>query len=154
MYKTTEVIEKMASRRSRIPEVIVETHDSNSGSPGIVNIITSKVRGVNTFANDGSFLELFKKKMEESKGESGNEATSDGEGSRSNDEKAKKGETNAVKRRGGKVLKTGMVKKQRTEESKEDSPPPTDAWSRYMAEVKKYRQQACDEDGKTRPLVK
>ncbi|KFM72084.1 hypothetical protein X975_22155, partial [Stegodyphus mimosarum] len=145
----------MASRRrSRSHnEPFIENQDSNSNnSTGIINIITSKKQGINTFANDGSFLELFKKKMEEeAKGETS--GTSDGEGSKSADEKLKKAES-SVKRRGGKVLKTGMVKKQKTADYLDDQPPATDAWTRYMAEVKKYRQQACDEDGKTRPLVK
>ncbi|CAL1294155.1 unnamed protein product [Larinioides sclopetarius] len=144
-------------RRSRSSrhhhEPAIENQDSNSNnSTGIINIITSKKQGINTFANDGSFLELFKKKMEEeAKGETS--GTSDGEGNKSADEKLKKPES-SVKRRMNKVLKTGMVKKQRTEDSIEEPPPQSDAWARYMAEVKKYRQQACDEDGKTRPLVK
>ncbi|GFU02825.1 hypothetical protein NPIL_35511 [Nephila pilipes] len=142
------------SRSSRhVSEPSLENQDSNSNnSTGIINIITSKKQGINTFANDGSFLELFKKKMEEeAKGETS--GTSDGEGSKSADEKLKKLES-SVKRRGNKVLKTGMVKKQKTEDPDEEPPPQSDAWTRYMAEVKKYRQQACDEDGKTRPLVK
>ncbi|XP_015910384.1 telomerase RNA component interacting RNase [Parasteatoda tepidariorum] len=140
-------------RRRSHHEAIIENQDSNSSSnTGIINIITSKKQGINTFANDGSFLELFKKKMEEeAKGETS--GTSDGEGSKSADEKLKKLDS-AVKRRGGKVLKTGMVKKQKVEGSHEEPSPTSDAWTRYLAEVKKYRQQACDEDGKTRPLVK
>ncbi|GFR18893.1 hypothetical protein TNCT_658311 [Trichonephila clavata] len=144
-------------RRSRSSrhhsEPSVENQDSNSNnSTGIINIITSKKQGINTFANDGSFLELFKKKMEEeAKGETS--GTSDGEGNKNDDDKLKKLES-SVKRRGNKILKTGMVKKQKTEDPDEEPPPQSDAWTRYMAEVKKYRQQACDEDGKTRPLVK
>ncbi|GFY79219.1 hypothetical protein TNIN_422091 [Trichonephila inaurata madagascariensis] len=144
-------------RRSRSSrhhsEPSVENQDSNSNnSTGIINIITSKKQGINTFANDGSFLELFKKKMEEeAKGETS--GTSDGEGNKNDDDKSKKLES-SVKRRGNKILKTGMVKKQKTEDPDEEPPPQSDAWTRYMAEVKKYRQQACDEDGKTRPLVK
>jgi len=30
----------------------------------------------------------------------------------------------------------------------------TDAWSQYMNEVKKYREQSCEEEDKRRPLVK
>ncbi|XP_055935152.1 uncharacterized protein LOC129965347 isoform X2 [Argiope bruennichi] len=74
-------------------EPIIENQDSNSNnSTGIINIITSKKQGINTFANDGSFLELFKKKMEEeAKGETS--GTSDGEGNKSADEKLKKPES-------------------------------------------------------------
>lgn len=80
-------------KRSRsYHEPILENQDSNSSnSTGIINIITSNKQGINTFANDGSFLELFKKKMEEeAKGETS--GTSDGEGSKSADEKLKKPE--------------------------------------------------------------
>ncbi|GIY62475.1 hypothetical protein CDAR_581631 [Caerostris darwini] len=141
------------NRSARSVEPYLENQDSNSNnSIGIINIITSKKQGINTFANDGSFLELFKKKMEEeAKGETS--GTSDGEGSKSADEKLRKPES-VVKRRGNKVLKTGMVKKLKTEDPTEEPPVPAEGWSRYMEEVKKYRQQACDEDGKTRPLVK
>jgi hypothetical protein len=31
---------------------------------------------------------------------------------------------------------------------------PNDAWSRYLSEVRKYREQSCEEEGKRRPLVK
>lgn len=56
------------------------------------------------------------------------------------------------KRRGGRVLPTGMVKKQKREEEEEETP--KDAWSLYMAEVRKYKEASCEEEGKTRPLVK
>lgn len=81
-------------KRNRIhSDSILENQDSNSNnSTGIINIITSKKQGINTFANDGSFLELFKKKMEEeAKGETS--GTSDGEGSKSADERLKKPES-------------------------------------------------------------
>lgn len=58
------------------------------------------------------------------------------------------------KRRGGRVLKTGMVKKVKKVEDGEEDKAPKDAWSMYMAEVKKYREASCEEEGKTRPLVK
>ncbi|XP_054720555.1 telomerase RNA component interacting RNase-like [Uloborus diversus] len=141
-----------SDRRSRSRERYADQDSNSNNSSGIINIITSKKQGINTFANDGSFMELFKRKMEEeAKGETS--GTSDGEGSKSADEKVKKAES-SVKRRRNKVLKTGMVKKKKVEDSGEEPPPTSDAWTRYMAEVKKYRQQACDEDGKTRPLVK
>ncbi|XP_052862494.1 RNA-binding protein 25 [Anopheles cruzii] len=57
------------------------------------------------------------------------------------------------RRRGGKILKTGMVKKVRpVEETASDAP--NDAWSLYLQEVKKYKSASCDADSKTRPLVK
>jgi len=57
------------------------------------------------------------------------------------------------KRRGGRVLKTGVVEKLKKPEPDADSGP-KDAWSLYMAEVKKYREANCEEEGKTRALVK
>lgn len=55
------------------------------------------------------------------------------------------------KRRGGRILKTGMVAKAKTEQTVDQ---PKDAWSLYMAEVKKYREVCCQEEDNTRPLVK
>lgn len=57
------------------------------------------------------------------------------------------------KRRGGRVLKTGMVQKAREPKDGEGEEP-QDAWTIYMKEVKKYREACCDDDSKTRPLVK
>ncbi|KAM3848995.1 telomerase RNA component interacting RNase isoform 1-T1 [Vipera latastei] len=129
--------------------------------------------GVNVFANDGSFLELFKRRMEEaarSGGKSGSETTAAGAEKRKEIEPrpeppgdqeppGKKRSGSALsfvgKRRGGSklALKTGMVaKKQKTEE--EVLTNKGDAWAKYMAEVKKYKAHQCSDDDKTRPLVK
>uniref|UniRef100_A0A8C8VPS5 Telomerase RNA component interacting RNase n=1 Tax=Pelusios castaneus TaxID=367368 RepID=A0A8C8VPS5_9SAUR len=100
--------------------------------------------GVNVFANDGSFLELFKRKMEAE--QRGREAPPPQGGP---------GEEPVGKRRGGNklALKTGVVaKKQKTEE--EVLTNKGDAWAKYMAEVKKYKAHQCSDDDKTRPLVK
>lgn len=56
------------------------------------------------------------------------------------------------KRRGGRILKTGVVEKVKS--SKELDEEPRDAWSVYMKEVRKYKEACCDDDSKTRPLVK
>ncbi|CAL4110343.1 unnamed protein product, partial [Meganyctiphanes norvegica] len=73
------------------------------------------------------------------------------------------------KRRGGRILATGMVKKPRKETDNNKSENSsnsssnsnsgggsgkTDAWSQYMNEVKKYREQSCEEEDKRRPLIK
>uniref|UniRef100_T1JKX6 Uncharacterized protein n=1 Tax=Strigamia maritima TaxID=126957 RepID=T1JKX6_STRMM len=134
---------------------------------------------VNAFANDGSFLEMFKKKMEDEKKQ---------EGTTTNESKPSKSTPIAPprkssllssvrslvgKRRGGKVLPTGMVKKVRKdhvqvsiEADLQDhsmliiysflavKDKKNDAWSQYMAEVKKYKDRSCEDEGKTRPLVK
>lgn len=57
------------------------------------------------------------------------------------------------KRRGGVFLKTGMVAKKQKQDT-EAEPGKSDAWSKYMAEVKKYKAHQCSDDDKTRPLVK
>ncbi|XP_075226122.1 telomerase RNA component interacting RNase-like [Lycorma delicatula] len=58
------------------------------------------------------------------------------------------------KRRGGRALPIGKVKKVKVEPKQEEVEEPKDAWSQYLAEVKKYKETTCEEEGKTRPLVK
>ncbi|XP_076340888.1 telomerase RNA component interacting RNase-like isoform X2 [Tachypleus tridentatus] len=144
-----------------------DNQDSNSSASNIadnVNYCYSRPRNLNMFANDGSFLEMFKKMQEESQnqklekgaedlGLTGSEGESSQDGEKKKTKEKKAGPTFVSKRRGGKVLKTGMVKKLKVEPEKEEEKP-TDAWSRYLAEVKKYKQHACEDDSKTRPLVK
>lgn len=93
--------------------------------------------------NDGSFLEMFKKMQEETK---------------KIEEKKPEIKKPALpfigKRRGGRVLKTGLVKKAKAIEEQLADNAPKDAWSLYMQEVKKYRETSCEEERKTRPLVK
>lgn len=57
------------------------------------------------------------------------------------------------KRRGGRVLKTGMVEKTRNSDEDELAKA-QDPWSIYLKEVKKYKEACCDDDLKTRPLIK
>ncbi|GCB61977.1 telomerase RNA component interacting RNase [Scyliorhinus torazame] len=129
-------------------------------------------KGVNAFANDGSFMAIFKKKMEEEKRLRGDGAAAPSGGDVDNGGKRsvaagqeqsaeaqsdrKKSVLNIVgKRRGGAklALKTGMVaKKHKAEEEAEARG--GDAWAKYMAEVKKYKAHQCSDDDKTRPLVK
>lgn len=103
------------------------------------------------FKNDGSFLEMFKKMQEIAK---------TGESSQTKTEVVK---TTVIKkpalpfigkRRGGRVLKTGLVKKAKAIDEQLVDNAPKDAWSLYMQEVKKYRETSCEEERKTRPLVK
>lgn len=97
----------------------------------------------NVFKNDGSFLEMFKK-MQEQQQKTQPAAPAP--------EEIKKPILPSFgKRRGGKVLKTGMVQKVRQPSSEENA---TDAWSVYMKEVRRYKEACCDDDSKTRPLVK
>ncbi|KAJ6668046.1 hypothetical protein lerEdw1_016367 [Lerista edwardsae] len=120
--------------------------------------------GVNVFANDGSFLELFKRRMEEAAaGGAGTEKQKETEQRpeppRQQEPPGKKRSGTALsfvgKRRGGSklALKTGVVaKKHKTEDEVLTSK--GDAWAKYMAEVKKYKAHQCSDDDKTRPLVK
>lgn len=56
------------------------------------------------------------------------------------------------RRRGGKILKTGVVAKLKTPNERDVDP--KDFWSLYLAEVNKYKSNACDTDNGKRPLVK
>ncbi|XP_003123371.1 uncharacterized protein C19orf43 homolog isoform X1 [Sus scrofa] len=140
-----------------------------SGDDEVSGASSSPVTGgVNLFANDGSFLELFKRKMEEEQRQRQEEpppgpqrpdqpATAAAAGPGDPKRKGGPGPTLSFvgKRRGGNklALKTGIVaKKQKTEDEVLTSK--GDAWAKYMAEVKKYKAHQCGDDDKTRPLVK
>ncbi|KAK8758334.1 uncharacterized protein LOC144111435 [Amblyomma americanum] len=135
----------------------------------------SNSNSLNAFANDGGFLERFKQMQEACKQqaatqESQSQSLSEFAVPQANStvtpassEKTESTEPDAAaaarkralpfvgKRRGGKVLKTGIVHKPKVEDEEEL---PKDAWSRYLAEVRKYRERSCDDEEKTRPLVK
>jgi hypothetical protein len=96
------------------------------------------------FANDGSFLEQFKKMQDEYKQQQ------EAEKKRISAEERLK--SLPLRRRGGKILKTGVVAKTKT--SEDGSEVPIDPWSMYLKEVQKYKNASCDSDSKTRPLVK
>ncbi|KAJ0058037.1 hypothetical protein NL108_007264 [Boleophthalmus pectinirostris] len=140
--------------------------DSSCGSPTpssspapAVSPTPASGTGANVFANDGSFMEMFKKKMEEEKRKK--EAQPSGVGTISfiGNPPARARITVSVfyaltqvgKRRGGVFLKTGVVAKKQKQDSEVSK---SDAWSKYMAEVKKYKAHQCGDDDKTRPLVK
>lgn len=57
------------------------------------------------------------------------------------------------RRRGGKILKTGVVAKPKAS-TDTDTGDVKDFWSIYLREVKKYKSTACESDSKTRPLVR
>lgn len=58
-----------------------------------------------------------------------------------------------IGKRKNKALKTGVVKKVKPDDEKKQSKP-TDAWSLYLDEVKRYQETVGEQDNKTRPLVK
>lgn len=94
------------------------------------------------FKNDGSFLEMFKKMQEEQQ---------KAEASKNEKTEIKKPLPTFGKRRGGRVLKTGLVQKTKATDQDVGG---QDPWSIYLKEVKRYKEACCDDDSKTRPLVK
>lgn len=104
------------------------------------------------FANDGSFLDFFKK-MQEQQQEQIQQANSGNSLATFNKVLEPKKPPVFGKRRGGKILKTGIVEKKKPVDDPADNSA-TDAWSLYMQEVKRYKNVSCDVDNKTRPLVK
>lgn len=101
----------------------------------------------NAFKNDGSFLEMFKKMQEQKAVEAGSKQADEAGTS------TKKQFPAFGKRRGGRVLKTGLVEKPKTA-TEDGEATPQDVWSIYMNEVKRYKEACCDDDSRTRPLVK
>ncbi|XP_077326525.1 telomerase RNA component interacting RNase [Lithobates pipiens] len=116
----------------------------------------STTPGVNVFANDGSFLELFKKKMEQGPTGSKEEATATPEEKKPPEPEKRKPISFVGRRRGGAklALKTGLVAKKPKTDEEEVVVQKGGAWAQYMAEVKKYKAHQCSDDDKTRPLVK
>lgn len=125
------------------------------------------------FANDGSFLEIFKKTIQQQQTSSTMAAsalspltavaaatvTTTKEPQIKPIIAAAATATSPVipmlpvKRRGAKILKTGIVQKQRIVEEAEE-PQSTDSWSIYLKEVKRYKTVTCSDDNITRSLVK
>lgn len=107
------------------------------------------------FANDGSFLETFKRMQEQQqKVEQQQNTKRDTAVIATSNEKQIQPTTLFGKRRGGKILKTGIVQKPKNIEENTVVETPNDTWAIYLQEVKKYKNVSCDADSKTRPLVK
>lgn len=111
------------------------------------------------FANDGSFLETFKslqgqmQQQQELLQPAQPEVVKPKEPAAAVKEVARAPPT--IKRRGGKILKTGVVRKQRIVEDADDAESqPKDSWSAYLKEVKRYKNVTCSEENMTRSLVK
>ncbi|XP_062264038.1 telomerase RNA component interacting RNase [Platichthys flesus] len=151
------------NRRPRATSGSGSSGDSSPASPGSsctpAGDKAATPRG-NAFANDGSFMEMFKKKMEaeerrkkEQQAGGAGDASASEQGQTPVDKKPPPVTSFVGKRRGGVFLKTGMVAKKQKDDS-EAVPGKSDAWASYMAEVKKYKAHQCGDDDKTRPLVK
>uniref|UniRef100_A0A224YQG2 Telomerase RNA component interacting RNase n=1 Tax=Rhipicephalus zambeziensis TaxID=60191 RepID=A0A224YQG2_9ACAR len=161
-------------RRSERVERAADNEDSSSSSSSSSegqSDTGSNSNSLNAFANDGGFLERFKQMQEACKQQALQAASQEAQfavprsdsADTASSEKSEPTEADATaaakkrtlpfvgKRRGGKVLKTGVVHKPKVEDEEEL---PKDAWSRYLAEVRKYRERSCDDEEKTRPLVK
>uniref|UniRef100_A0A8B9G8Y2 Telomerase RNA component interacting RNase n=1 Tax=Amazona collaria TaxID=241587 RepID=A0A8B9G8Y2_9PSIT len=133
----------------------MEAHGEDGEAPEAPSPPPGPGGGVNVFANDGSFLELFKRKMEAERERERLRAVGVGVPKRECGPRCYRQRLPVGRRRGGNklALKTGVVaKKQRTDEEVLTSK--GDAWAKYMAEVKKYKAHQCSDDDKTRPLVK
>lgn len=120
----------------------------------------------NAFKNDGSFLEVFKRFQQQQQQQtpqshpevqvpqklsSAAAATTLAVASEKRSEPLKT--LPIIGKRKNKALKTGIVKKVKPDEDKKESKP-TDAWSMYLDEVKRYQETVGEQDNKTRPLVK
>lgn len=106
------------------------------------------------FANDGSFLETFKKLQQQQQHHHNHQQQIiQMPVEQILVEKKPIPQPIYGKRRGVKILKTGIVAKQKViDETSVDTP--NDTWAIYLQEVKKYKNVSCDADTKTRPLVK
>lgn len=128
----------------------------------------------NAFKNDGSFLEVFKRfqqqqqtpQQSKSKVQTSSSAAAtattaavamSANATTLNVASDKRSETlktlPIIGKRKNKALKTGVVKKVKPDDEKKQSKP-TDAWSLYLDEVKRYQDTVGEQDNKTRPLVK
>ncbi|XP_033738132.1 telomerase RNA component interacting RNase-like [Pecten maximus] len=124
----------------------------------------------NKFSNDGSFLEMFRKQMEQ-KDQQTTHANNETDSSKSDKSSSSVCQESSVsaptttdkkpvilpivgKRKGAnRPLKTGIVaKKPKPEKKEEDSD--GSAWSKYLAEVNEYKSKMCMDEDKSRPLVK
>lgn len=94
------------------------------------------------FVNDGSFLEMFKQMQQQYIDQPAPEPRP---------EEVLKTLPVFGRRRGGKILKTGIVEKKKPTQPHADAP--KSAWDLYMMEVKKYKSAVCDGDP-SRALVK
>ncbi|XP_022217640.2 uncharacterized protein ZK643.5-like [Drosophila obscura] len=124
--ETQQKLEKLRATMSKEVKVHPPAKPESSGS---------------YFANDGSFMDIFKKMQNEQI-----KITAPHIG-------ASAPPPHFVgRRRGGKILKTGRLPK--LKDSTEKNVDPKDFWSVYQAEVNKYQTTGCDKEEGNRKLVK
>ena len=154
-YSTTE----MSSNTGKSTASTCDKSLLNSVSVKIEKVEEDEQTGsnaANKFANDGSFLSMCLK-MQQNDAKTPNLSTKpDIPTSSTNCDRNSKITSsssitgNVLKRR--KPLKVGVIKKQKNDASEDDVP--QDAWSKYMNEVRKYKEKYGDDSDKNRPLVK
>ncbi|XP_076439972.1 telomerase RNA component interacting RNase-like isoform X2 [Babylonia areolata] len=107
----------------------------------------------NQFQNDGSFLEVFRQRMEAAHASKQSEEMS--LRSMENNLATPVNEPVVTKRRMTKPLKTGMVQKPKKRvDACDPEAKDKDSWSLYMKEVQKYRANKCINSEACRPLMK
>ncbi|XP_068720188.1 telomerase RNA component interacting RNase-like [Montipora capricornis] len=160
-----------------------DTHTGKKGneSSSAKDERTDIPSSVNTFANDGSFLELFKKRMEkesqklQDKGQAVDEDDIENNvGAREEKQPDRKalGTTKTLTQQGKRTFAVGKMggaskqihaKKMKKEKEaaeaakkvEEEVEGKSSAWKAYMDEVKKYKEMSCSDDSDiVRPLVK
>uniref|UniRef100_A0A673IUJ9 Telomerase RNA component interacting RNase n=1 Tax=Sinocyclocheilus rhinocerous TaxID=307959 RepID=A0A673IUJ9_9TELE len=116
-----------------------QSSSSSSGESGGSSPAHGAPRAANAFANDGSFMELFKKKISYRRFI---QITYIHQGSPTLFLSLSHFLVGFTRESGrlplGSLVEAGKG----------------DAWTKYMAEVKKYKAHQCGDDDKTRPLVK
>ncbi|KAL8586773.1 hypothetical protein ACOMHN_061286 [Nucella lapillus] len=146
---------------------------SSSGLESSSWLIAKPPRVQNQFQNDGSFLAMFRQKMQAAPVSSDNSSTSEGPSYSALNvgipaetvtplpapkptlAANSSGMPVVARRRTSKILKTGIVLKKKKEEEEEPEDKDGDGWSSYMKEVQKYRANKCIENEASRPpLVK
>lgn len=152
------LVHEQMKKRLEMLSYQTKPQTSNRYLPVLLPQIQPKIT---PFANDGSFLERFKQMQQQYEQQpmtsSAPTVTDAVVAGTMVTELKKQAPPKPVvpmvgRRRGGKILKTGVVEKPKKIGGATDEVP-TDAWSLYTREVQRYKAVVCDEDS-GRPLVK
>lgn len=109
----------------------------------------------NSFKNDGSFLEVFKRlqQQQEQTPQKSNSVQASSSITAELKSATIKSKLPIIGKRKTKKLKTGVVKKVKLDNDKKPSKS-TDSWSLYLEEVKHYQETVGEQDNNRRSLVK